>query len=209
MAHEAETVRRVVQLVATAKSGKEKKRPIKVVDSSGAVKKVVPHIEVIDALLHHEGVSNEGAQRPTAIACEVCSAVVRVSPVGTVPTRCKKHPRSMDATRAPRPCSECGAAYVTGRSKTGKCHGCLTKAQMASIPDDVRRTRAALARSSVSEEAFRAGRVKFNATIANIDIDERRRRAAAAVAAVRALSPEAKSARMKKAWVTRRKSAQA
>ena len=57
---EAETVERVAHLVnAAGATLKEKRRPITVVARDGTVKKTIPHVEVIEGLLHHEGISGE------------------------------------------------------------------------------------------------------------------------------------------------------
>ena len=152
---EAGTVERVGWLVQAAGATlKEKKRPIKVVGRDGAVKKTIPHVEVIEGLLHHEGISGalEEGLRPETIRCAVCRCVVKVKPKGSIPSACRKHRkyklcssgcgaavklsarqpcRACRATpttivQASRPCSACGRP-IPPEQKRRQCVGCTVR----------------------------------------------------------------------------------
>ena len=198
MAHEAETVRRVVQLVATAKSGKEKKRPINVVDSSGAVKKVVPHIEVIDALLHHEGVSGalEGGIRPKVVLCKHCLRTVNVPPNGApVPSSCPAHRRGPR-----RPCGYCGKQTA---APTGRCRGCVVSHAWENMTEQERiaAIKKRLAKTTPESRSDSAKLGNARRDPAERSETARRRRMSK--------TPEERSAQLRAAWETRRRNAQA
>ena len=206
---------RVARLVTTAGATlKEKKRPIKVVARDGTVKKVVPHVEVIEGLLHHEGISGElqAGVRPKTVLCEVCRCVVEVKP-GNVPRTCKEH-------QGRKPCPRgCGRAVVV-RAKS--CAPCQTpeeravggKSAMGKLTDEEKMNRMrkawggqsvegmvtrgrALARNRSTEDRREASR-KFQAAREPRERSESSRKANAA------MSPEERQAAARKRWETRR-----
>ena len=130
MGTEAETVERVGHLVTAAGATlKDKRRPIKVIGRDGAVKKTIPHVEVIEGLLHHGGIAGAlgSGVRPTIVLCEVCRCVVNVGRKG-IPTRCKKHTR--------RKLCPMGCGKVVQRRSSG-CRRCLS----AHVPAETRADR--------------------------------------------------------------------
>jgi hypothetical protein len=153
---EAETVERVERLTTAAgATTKEKKRPIKVVGRDGAVKKVVPHAEVIEGLLHHEGISGalEHGLRPKTVLCMYCRKVVEVKS-GNMPKTCAAH-------RELKPCPRgCGGVC---RHVSECCRRCKTPEQRSEVS---RKRMAAMTPEQRSESTRKAWETRRAAKVA-------------------------------------------
>ncbi len=211
---EAETVERVDRLrTAAGATLKEKKRPIKVVAHDGTVKKVVPHVEVIEGLLHHEGITGElqAGIRPKTILCAVCKCVVEVPKSGgLVPRTCKPH---RQRKLCPRGCgahvkeaARCCRACVTAEERAAVTRGARTleERSAASRRGHARRTPqersgTARARAAAKTPEERSGAVR--GWQAGRTQEQRIKTAAKVVAS---LTQEQRSERTRKAWETRR-----